>query len=186
MAHSTLLESVPPVALTRFDEVWLLRGVDGVPIACQHCYPRNSFARHEAIQNDAPRYWRLGRVDYPHGQGLAILASRGSGVERGIGALDFRLHAQGQVVAGDHLRHVIRRLSPHLRRRKEEQALIPVVVILLVRLETVGRAGDGNPGTQSLKLVDGAGIGQRPLQRMIARIELEHDYLVFRARTDPA
>lgn len=46
---------------------------------------------------------------------------------------------------GEHLRDVAGRLEPDLREIQEPQTLIPIVVVLAVGLETVGRGGDENP-----------------------------------------
>ena len=66
-----------------------------------------------------------------------------------------------QVIAGEHLGHVAGRLEPDLRRIQEEQALVPVVVVLAVGLEAVGRSRDGNAAV-ALDGVDRHRVRQRP------------------------
>ena len=81
--------------------------------------------------------------------------------QRVLGAVDFAVYDQGKKISRKHLHHVIRWLRPYLRRREEEQTLVPVVVVLMQRLEAVGRATNRHFRTEPFNLIDRAGIRQR-------------------------
>ena len=89
--------------------------------------------------------------------------------------------AVGLVILRGHLLGVVRRHAPHLAARQEHLALVPVVVVLLPRLEAVGGAVDQHEIAVPLRRVEDVGVAEGPAQVVPAAVLLQHARLQLRA-----
>lgn len=114
----------------------------------------------------------VGRIHRLHDQRPPVIAALGVHMEFVFRAGHLALHPSRQVIAGEHLGNVARGLEPDVRRVEEEQALVPVVVVLAIGLEAVG-GGDDRDAAVALDGVERQGVGQCPTLRMVAGVEFE-------------